>query len=301
MTLGVLTDDSGSMRRLYPVVLEAIRIMSDDLNPEDEVFLSHFTVHLAIDLPPAGASGLRSSLAALAPRGASGQWQTGTNLLRLPGTGARVRREESAHRDKAALLLITDGNDTTSLLTLKQTIAAVGHRRPLIYAIGLPGDDSRSGRSALRKITEASGGQAFFPKYVEQLPAIARRIAREMRSQYTLTYTPETQASDGIYRALVVKVDTPPNSPPLLVRRGPATTLLPHNLVSNVLVGDQPDARGARADHDLIGGRKPLHSGAAKTFQHGVQARRRTEELRCRLNSRRAASGQHHRPFGFPG
>lgn len=217
VTLGILTDDSGSMRRLYPVVLEAIRIMSDDLNPEDEVFLSHFSMHLTIDLPPAGASGLRNSLAALAPSGATGQWQAGTNFFDCLEQ-ALTYAEKNSHRDKAALLLITDGNDTTSLLTLKQTIAAVGHRRPLIYAIGLPGDDSRSGRSALRKITEASGGQAFFPKYVEQLPAIARRIAREMRSQYTLTYTPETQASDGIYRTLVVKVDTPPNSPPLLVR-----------------------------------------------------------------------------------
>ncbi|MDR3699526.1 MAG: VWA domain-containing protein [Candidatus Sulfopaludibacter sp.] len=218
VTLGIVTDDSGSMRRLHPVVLEAIRRMNDDLNPEDEVFLAHFSMHFAVDLPPtAGALDLRSALAALAPRNTTGQWQAGTNLFDCLEQ-ALIYTEKNSRRDKAALLLVTDGDDTTSLLTLKQTIAAVGHRRPLIYAIGLPGDDSRGGRAALRKITEASGGQAFFPKYVEQLPAIAGRIAREMRSQYTLTYTPETRDPDEAYRALIVKVDTPPKSPPLLVR-----------------------------------------------------------------------------------
>ena len=218
VALGILVDDSGSMRRLHPLVMEAIRKMSDDLNPDDEVFLAHFSMHFAVDLPPTtGAADLPKALAGLAPHSATGQWQTGTNFFDCLQQSLDYA-EKNTRRDKTALLVITDGNDTTSLLTLKQTIAEIGRRQSLIYAVGLPGQQGKRGKEVLQKITQASGGQAYFASAPLELPAIALQIAREMRSQYTITYAPDTPDLDGTYRAIAVKVDTPPKSAGLVIR-----------------------------------------------------------------------------------
>jgi VWFA-related protein len=221
VTLGILTDDSGSMRRLYPLVIEAIRKMSDDLNPDDEVFLAHFSMYFNIDVPPATSpAALRKALAGLTPRDGTTRYQTGTDLFDCLRQSL-IYMEKTTHRDKTALLVVTDGSDTASLLSLKQIVEDIGHRRSLIYAIGLPGKEIRRGKAALRQITEASGGQAFFPGAESQLPRIALQIAREMRSQYTLTYTPESQDLDGSYRGIAVKVNNPRKSPDPVVRARP--------------------------------------------------------------------------------
>jgi Ca-activated chloride channel family protein len=218
VTLGLLIDDSGSMRRLRPLVTEAARKMVDRLNPDDEVFMARFSMYLNIDVPPTtGPADLQRAVAGLARRNGSAQGQPGTDFYDCLQK-ALGYIEKTAQRDKTALLVITDGSDTASLLSLKQLIADIGHRESLIYAVGLPSRNNKRGRVALQQITETSGGRAFFPSDASELPGIAVQIAEEMRIQYTLTYRPDIQDLDGAYRAINVRVDKPPNSGGFVVR-----------------------------------------------------------------------------------
>jgi Ca-activated chloride channel family protein len=219
VTLGLLVDDSGSMRRLRPLVMEAVQKMVDVLNPDDEVFMAHFSMYFSIDVPlTTGQADLHSALTGLAWQDRSVQWQTGTNFFDCLQQSLSYI-EKTAHRDRTAVLVITDGSDTTSLLTLKQLIVDIGHRESMIYAVGLPSRNNKRWKAALQEITETSGGQAFFPSDASELPGITLQIAQEMRSQYPLTYRPENQDLDGAFREIAITVNSPPRFAGL-VRRG---------------------------------------------------------------------------------
>ncbi len=112
-------------------------------------------------------------------------------------------------RDKKVLLVITDGNDTTSVgITLEKLVEKAQRSGVLIYCIGILGQeerrDAKRAQRAMETLTKASGGVAYFPLTVEEVDSIAEQVAADIRNQYVLAYSPTNQNLDGTYRRIKV-------------------------------------------------------------------------------------------------
>ena len=116
-----------------------------------------------------------------------------------------VRRE--------AIVVLSDGDDTSSLITLEEVLELAKRSETAIYSIGLKSAEvrSRSGfREAdffLHQLAQETGGRAFFPDDVDDLPAIYKRISNELSSQYTLGYTSANPLRNGRWRQIIVRVN----------------------------------------------------------------------------------------------
>jgi VWFA-related protein len=121
-----------------------------------------------------------------------------------------------AKRPKQVLVIITDGEDNASTLTLEQTIRRVQELSgPEIYSVGLLfGDEMshaevRHARRALEMLSTETGGIAFFPKSLEQVDEIAAEVARDIRSQYTIGYHSSQPSSRPGFRRVSVTAEEP--------------------------------------------------------------------------------------------
>ena len=116
---------------------------------------------------------------------------------------------------RQAIVVLSDGEDTSSLVDFEEVLELAKRSNTTIYTIGLKSQDLRSVRGfreadfVLRQLAQETGGRAFFPKQVDDLPEIYERISDELSSQYTLGYTSKNPLQDGKWRRLVVRVDRP--------------------------------------------------------------------------------------------
>jgi VWFA-related protein len=154
-------------------------------------------------------------------------------LTRIDARGGTAMREaislsidymrESAKLDKKLLLVVTDGDDNMSDITLEQLVQKAQRSEVLIYMIGLLSEEDRGAakkaKRALDTMAEASGGFAYYPQELGEVDQLALRVAHEVRNQYTIAYTPSNQALDGSYRPVRVTVDGP-NRPVARTRTG---------------------------------------------------------------------------------
>jgi VWFA-related protein len=188
VSIALVVDNSGSMSRKRPSVNKSAMDLIEASNPQDEAFVVNFSDEAFIDQDfTSDVSKLREGLAHLESRG-------GTALYDAVVASAD-KLAATAKRPKQVLILITDGDDNASTLSLEQTIHRVQQLSgPVIYTIGLlSGEDmSRSeekhARKALEELSTETGGMAFFPKNIEQVDEIAAEVARDIRNQYTLGY-----------------------------------------------------------------------------------------------------------------
>lgn len=137
---------------------------------------------------------------------------------------------------RRAVILITDGVDTSSLVKLDDAVRAALGSEAIVYAVGVTSRDFDADRDALRKLAERTGGRAFFPKKVGELTDIFTRIQEELLSHYVLTFTPPAKARDGSFRKLKVELVNPE-----LKRQGVRLSF-PHGY----FVGNAPTALPAR-------------------------------------------------------
>ena len=125
-----------------------------------------------------------------------------------------VRQEDEIRRQ--AIILLSDGEDTSSLVTFEDVLDLARRSETAIYAIGLM-DDAAAGQSkgfreatyALRQLTNDTGGRAFFPSDVKTLASVYGQIYDELSSQYTIGYTSKNPRRDGAWRRLIVRVARP--------------------------------------------------------------------------------------------
>jgi VWFA-related protein len=118
-----------------------------------------------------------------------------------------------ASRDRKALLVVTDGNDNASMIEAEEVERRAQQRDIVVYAIGLLADEeagrAKHARHDLERLTEATGGAAYFPATIADVDAVALDIARQIRSQYTIAYAPLNQSLDGSYRRIAVEAKGP--------------------------------------------------------------------------------------------
>jgi Ca-activated chloride channel family protein len=117
---------------------------------------------------------------------------------------------------RQAIVVLSDGEDTSSLLPFEEVLDLAKRSETAIYAIGLrSGEGSgatrgfREAEFVLRQLAQETGGRAFFPNEIEELPAIYTQIADELSSQYTIGYSSRNSKRDGAWRRIVVRVNRP--------------------------------------------------------------------------------------------
>ncbi|HZS56932.1 MAG TPA: VWA domain-containing protein [Bryobacteraceae bacterium] len=206
VSLGIIIDDSGSMQTKRSRVEAASLAMVRESNPQDEVFVVNFNDDAYLDVPFTNdIHKMEQGLARIDSRG-------GTAMRDAINMSLDYEKSE-AKKDKKALMVITDGNDNASNTSLENLVRRANQRDTLIYAIGLFTEEEKheatKARRALNELTNATGGLAFYPKDVNEVQQLAVEIAHDIRSQYTIAYTPSIQQLDGSYRQIKVVVDAP--------------------------------------------------------------------------------------------
>jgi|ERR1035437_2302432 VWFA-related protein len=203
VSMGIIIDNSGSMREKRPKVAAAALELIKASNPQDEVFIVDFNDVAYLDAPfTNNIKKLEQVLDKIDTRGGT--------AMRDAISMSIDYAKESGKKSKKVLLVITDGNDNTSNETLEQLVRKARQSEVLIYSIGLLNDEEpregRAAKRALKALAEASGGLDYFPKTLGEVESITPQIAHEIRNQYILAYTPLNAALDGTFRAIKVTV-----------------------------------------------------------------------------------------------
>ena len=207
VTMGLVIDNSGSMREKRPRVNAAALTFVKTSNPQDEVFVVNFNDEYYLDLDKDFTNDpkeLKEALDRIDSRGSTAFFDAVIGSLDHLKKGTK---------DKKVLLVITDGEDNASHKDLAYAVRAAQQSNAVIYAVGLFADDDkrerRNATKALKTITEATGGLAYYPKDVTEVESICTQIAHDIRNQYTLAYYPSNTARDGTFRTVQVQVVPP--------------------------------------------------------------------------------------------
>jgi len=213
-TVGLVIDNSGSMRRKRSDVIDAAMAFAESSNPQDEIFIVNFNERVSMGLP-AGVpftSDLNQLRAALANTRAEGK-----TALYDAVTGALKHLEEGSLQRKA-LVLISDGGDNASGATESSALAMAGQSNATIYTIDIDDpDDKDQNPKTLQDLAKLTAGEAYRAKSLDELPGIWRKIAGGIRDQYTIGYVSKNRTHDGAFRSVKV-VATPRDGKPLRVR-----------------------------------------------------------------------------------
>ncbi|MEO8369052.1 MAG: VWA domain-containing protein [Candidatus Solibacter sp.] len=219
VSLGLVIDNSGSMRNKIEKVRAAALALVKDSNKDDEVFVVNFNDTAYLDNPKDkdftnDITELEAALSRIDARG-------GTAMR--DAIAMSMQHLKKGHRDKKVLVVITDGNDNSSITSLEKIMKESHQRDVLIYGVGLLAEEERreAGRAkrALNDLAEATGGKTFFPQSVEEVDAIAHQVAKDIRNQYIIEYSPRNAAMDGTFRAIRIAVKAPGN-PSVRTRSG---------------------------------------------------------------------------------
>ena len=200
VSIGLLVDDSGSMRSKRSAVSSAALDLVKASNPQDETFVLNFSDQAYLDQDfTTDIDKLQNGLSHLSLSG-------GTALYDTVVTAAD-KMERSSTRPRKVLIVITDGDDNSSRLTLRDAIHRVQDMQgPIIYSIGLlfGSDKSRHARHDLEALSSETGGIAFFPGSLKDVDSVAAEVARDIRNQYAIAYH-SAQASAGGYHSVKVE------------------------------------------------------------------------------------------------
>jgi Ca-activated chloride channel family protein len=206
ISLGIIIDNSGSMREKR----QKVEVASVDLvkasNRHDEVFIVNFNDEAYLDVEMTNdIKKMEEGVARIDSRG-------GTAMREAINMSIDYLKEKGKNHKKV-LLVVTDGNDNASTVGLERLVNRARQSEVLIYAIGLLDEEERreakAAKRALNALTQESGGLAFYPKGVTEVDAIALQVAHEIRNQYTIAYSPLNDARDGSFRQIKVMVNGP--------------------------------------------------------------------------------------------
>jgi Ca-activated chloride channel homolog len=220
VSLGLVIDNSGSMREKRDAVNAAALTLVKTSNPADEAFVVNFNDDYYLDTVhdfTNDINELKDALEHIDSRGSTALYDAVIGSLDHLKKGLK---------DKKVLLVITDGFDNASRRSLEDAVREAQKSDAVIYAVGLFGDDdlkeNRSGmrkaRAALTELTTATGGLAFFPDSPADTEALCTQIAHDIRNQYTLAYNPTNTAQDLKFRLVSVNVVPPRGMGKLSVR-----------------------------------------------------------------------------------
>jgi VWFA-related protein len=206
ISLGLIVDNSASMTDKRDRVASAALALVKASNPQDEVFIIDFNEKAV--LAKEFTNNIKDLESALRNLDAKGETAMRDALL----LGIEHLRHR-AHREKKVLVVVTDGEDNSSVETQAHLAQVAQQNDVIVYAVGLLGaeepDSAASAKTQLNELTQQTGGRAWYPNDVADIANITPEIAHEIRNQYVLAYTPTNLAADGSFRKIRVDVDVP--------------------------------------------------------------------------------------------
>jgi len=206
VTVGIVIDNSGSMGPKRAEVIAAALAFASSSNPQDQMFLVNFNERVSFGLP----HGLPFTDQPAILRTAMGTVITNGKTALYDAVAAALDHLKLGDRDKKVLIVVSDGADNASKLSKQQMLDLAARSNAIVYGLGIyePDDpDNRSPRDVLQQLAKASGGEAFFPETLREVQPICQRIANDIRNQYTISYVPTNQQTDGGYRTIQVRTN----------------------------------------------------------------------------------------------
>lgn len=201
VSLGILVDNSGSMRDKRSAVNEAALNLVRASNPKDEVFIVNFSDEYWLDQDFTDSiPRLKEALEKIDSRG-------GTALYDAIIASAD-HLVKNGTKDKKVLVVVTDGEDNASRESLERAVRTLQDENgPVVYTIGILGDDreARRAKRALTQLALETGGVYFFPKDAREVDEISRAVAHDIRNQYIIGYKPTNPVARGGYRTVKVE------------------------------------------------------------------------------------------------
>ena len=214
--MGLIVDNSGSMRTKRGRVEASAMALVKASNPQDEVFIVNFNDEAFLDQPFTNdIKELERGLSKIDSRGGTAM----RDAIRM----SIDYLKENGKKDKKVLVVVTDGDDNNSSGTLENLVKASQQSEVLIYTVGVLAEEekreAKRATRALNAIAEATGGKSYYPKELKEVEAICQQVARDIRSQYIIQYSPKNSTLDGSFRQIKV-VANGPNHPVVRTRSG---------------------------------------------------------------------------------
>jgi len=213
LSVGLAFDESGSMDLKLRRSRDAAAQLLKTMNGDDEAFLVEFNDKAKVSVPfTSKPQAIETALTNSQPGGLTAMFDA---------IDAAVREMKKAKNPRKAIVIVSDGGDNSSHYTASQIEALVREADVEIYAMGVfettfglgLSTEEISGPKLLSEIATQTGGRAFAATLSSDLPAVAARIAIELRNQYVLAYYPKDQVHDGKYHKVEVKLAQPKGLP----------------------------------------------------------------------------------------
>ena len=201
VALGILIDNSGSMRPRREAVNQAALNLARSSNPQDEIFVVNFGEEAYLDQDFTNdPAKLQVALEKLETRGSTALYDA--------IAASAIHLKQKTVLQKRALLVVTDGEDNASQESVEEVVQQLQRSDgPVVYVIALMNPARRLNftASALLNLCASTGGAAYFPSDVAQVDLITRNIASAIRSQYVIGYKSSSAAVGHTYHAIEVE------------------------------------------------------------------------------------------------
>jgi Ca-activated chloride channel homolog len=216
-SIGLVFDASDSMAPRLRKAREAVAALMSTAAPQDEFFLIQFSTRPALVVP--------LTMHPEIVRERANSIRLGGSTALLDATDLALQEMKKAHNPRKGIVIISDGDDNSSICSMGElkdrvreadaTIYAIGISDPVYFTQGWPPPSRPTGPALLREISKQTGGKLFEVTNPKQLPEIASKIGALLRSQYLLGYAPNHPENSGAYRHVQVKIDRPKGFPRL--------------------------------------------------------------------------------------
>lgn len=213
IALAILIDTSASMEHKLPTAQEAAIGFARRLRPQDLAEVVDFDSRvIVLQTFTNSAAELEQAIRRTSSGGSTSLYNA--VYIALKDLKKVVAKNVDEIR-RQAIVLLSDGEDTSSLLPFEEVLDLAKRSETAIYPIGLRSEPSSNARGfkeaefALRQFAQQTGGRAFFPNHVQELIGVYSQISDELSSQYTVGYTSRNQRRDGSWRRVIVRVERP--------------------------------------------------------------------------------------------
>ena len=219
ISYGLAVDNSGSLRPQLQSVIDAGKTIVNSNRPGDETFIIRFIDSTKIELKQdftANKDTLIDTLDDFFTEG--GQTAIIDAVYLAAEHAAEYKKGDDSDRRRRALIVVTDGEDRHSIYSEQQLFARLREEDVQIYVIGFVRELDKEGGlirksprekavNLINKLATETGGRAFLPESLSELPKIADEIVRDLRTQYVVSYNPTNKLRDGSFRSIKVVVD----------------------------------------------------------------------------------------------
>jgi len=216
IAMSLLLDSSASMEDKLPTLQTAATNFVHRLKPSDLAQVIDFDSR--VEIRQAFTSKQNELESAIQQTTAGGSTSLYNAIYISLKELAKIRAQGEEDVRRQALVLFSDGEDTSSLISFDEVLELAKRSETAIFTIALRGTDTQSkgfheAEFVMRQLAQETGGRAFFPSKIDDLNGVYSEIADELASQYTLGYSSKNGKRDGAWRRIVVQIDKPNVTP----------------------------------------------------------------------------------------